>query len=116
MTKEERHLWYDFLNHVPARFSRQKVIGSYIVDFYCASAGLVIELDGSQHYEEEGVAADKARDAYLTGLGLRVVRYSNVDVNRRFTAVCEDILGYIGNRKSFCLEEKALKYAPKASL
>ena len=59
MTKEERHLWYDFLKDLPATFNRQKVIGNYIADFYCASSKLVIELDGSQHFEEKGVAADE---------------------------------------------------------
>jgi len=63
MTKEERHLWYDFLKHYPIRFSRQKVLGSYIVDFYSAKAGLVIELDGSQHYEENGLFKDAERSA-----------------------------------------------------
>ena len=71
---------------------RQKVIGPYIVDFYCASAKLVIELDGSQHFEEAGTAVDRARDEYLAGLGLHVVRYSNLDVNQNFSGVCEDIL------------------------
>ena len=52
MTKEERHLWYDFLRAYPVRFSRQKVLGKYIADFYSAEAKLVIELDGSQHYED----------------------------------------------------------------
>ncbi len=92
MTKEERHLWYDFLKLLPQTFNRQKVIGPYIVDFYCASAKLVIELDGSQHFEEAGKNADRARDEYLSGLGLQVLRYSNADVNRNFNGVCEDIL------------------------
>ena len=61
MTKEERHLWYDCLKKLPVTFNRQKVIGSYIVDFYCASAKVIIELDGSQHYEENGKAADEKR-------------------------------------------------------
>ena len=95
MTKEERHLWYDFLRQLPMSFNRQKVIGCYIVDFYCAEAGLVIELDGSQHYEQAGREQDKERDNCLAALGLRVLRYSNADVNRRFQAVCEDILGHL---------------------
>ena len=70
---------------------RQKVIGSYIVDFYIASVKIAIELDGSQHYGAEGKIADEARDAYLKSLGLTVLRYSNADVNFRFQAVCEDI-------------------------
>ena len=74
---------------------RQKVIDEYIVDFYIAGANLVIELDGSQHYDEEGRKADQQRDARLHSLGLRVLRYSNADVNRNFRGVCEDILKHI---------------------
>ena len=92
MTKEERHLWYDFLRGLPVTVNRQKVIGPYIVDFYCAKAQIVIELDGSQHYEENGKQADQERDAYLRSLGLRVLRYSNYDVNHSFPGVCEDIM------------------------
>ena len=92
MTKEERRLWYDFLKHLPVTVNRQKVIGPYIVEFYCASAGLVIELDGSQHYEDEGAASDRERDHVLSLLGITVVRYSNDDINRNFDGVCEDIL------------------------
>lgn len=91
MTKEERHLWYDFLKRLPVMVHRQKVIGSYIVDFYIAEAKLVIELDGSQHYDPEGQAADQIRDAYLNTLGLTVLRYSNADVNLQFQSVCQDI-------------------------
>lgn len=92
MTKEERRLWYDFLKQLPVTVNRQKVIGSYIVDFYCASRKLVIELDGSQHYENEGSAADRERDHALNQLGITVVRYSNDDVNRKFDGVCVDLL------------------------
>ena len=55
MTNEERHLWYEFLRDYPLRFSRQKILGKYIVDFYCAKAKLVIEVDGSQHFETKGL-------------------------------------------------------------
>ena len=92
MTKEERHLWYDFLKKLPITVNRQKKIGRYIVDFYCAQAKLIIELDGSQHYESDGQAADQQRDADLQKLGLTVLRYSNTDVNRYFDSVCNDIL------------------------
>ncbi len=92
MTKEERHLWYDFLKLLPVTVNRQKVIDHYIVDFYCASAKLAIELDGSQHYEDRGSAADRERDNALNQLGITVVRYSNYDINRNFNGVCEDIL------------------------
>ncbi len=95
MTKEERRLWFDFLRGLPVRFRRQMVLGSYIVDFYCPSAKLVIELDGSQHYEAEGLAADRERDEYMTSRGLRVLRYSNLDVNTNFQGVCENILKYL---------------------
>ena len=91
MTKEERHLWYDFLKALPVMVHRQKVIGNYIVDFYIAQAKLVVELDGTQHYEAEGKRADEIRDAYLASLGLTVLRYSNADINLRFQSVCEDI-------------------------
>lgn len=95
MTKEERHLWYDFLKQLPITVNRQKVIGNYIVDFYCASKKIVIELDGSQHYESKGQESDKKRDEYLEALGITVLRYSNLDVNKNFRGVCEDILKHI---------------------
>lgn len=95
MTKEETHLWYGFLKDLPVTINRQKVIGNYIVDFYCASANLVIELDGSQHFEAEGKRQDAERDRYLNGLGLRVLRYPNNEVNLNFEGVCEDIRKYI---------------------
>ena len=91
MTKEERHLWYDFLKSLPVAVKRQKVIGKYIVDFYIPSAKLIIELDGSQHYAPSGKASDRDRDVYLNSLGFTVLRYSNADISCRFRAVCEDI-------------------------
>ncbi len=97
MTKEERRLWYTFLRQLPVRFRRQQIIGNYIVDFYCHSKQIVIELDGSQHYEDKGKRSDLERDESLRGLGLAVLRYSNYDVNRNFRGVCEDILKHLGN-------------------
>lgn len=91
MTKEERRLWYDCLKNLPVTMNRQKVIGHYIVDFYCASAKLVIEIDGSQHYEAKGAESDAIRDDYLKGLGLTVKRYTNADINQRFEEVSADI-------------------------
>ena len=96
MTKEERQLWYDFLKQLPVTVSRQKVLYRYIVDFYCASAKLAIEIDGSQHYESEGAASNHERDRVLNRLGITVVRYSNDDVNRNFDGVCADLLRRLG--------------------
>ena len=75
MTPEERHLWYDCLKSLPVPVKRQRPIGRYVVDFYIPCSGIVIELDGSQHYEEDGKLADQERDKYLKGLGLTVLRY-----------------------------------------
>ena len=91
MTKEERHLWYDFLRTYPVRFSRQKVLGKYIADFYSAEARLVIELDGSQHYENDNMEKDAERIDYLKGYGLKVIRIPNNEVSRNFRGVCEYI-------------------------
>ena len=91
MTKEERHLWYDFLRGYPVRFCRQKVIDNYIVDFYCHDARLIIELDGSQHYENDNMEKDAERTDYLKGYGLRVIRIPNNEVSRNFRGVCEHI-------------------------
>ena len=91
MTKEERHLWYDFLHSYPIRFSRQKVLGKYIADFYSAEARLVIELDGSQHYEDSNAEKDTERAAFLEGYGLTVIRIPNNEVSRNFYGVCEYI-------------------------
>ena len=95
MTKEERHLWYDFLKMLPITVHRQKVLGNYIVDFYVASAKLVIELDGSQHYGDSGKRKDTERDAYLESIGCKVLRYSNADIKQRFSGVCEEIYRYL---------------------
>ena len=91
MTKEERHLWYDYLRSYPVRFSRQKVLGKYIVDFYSAEAKLVIELDGSQHYENRNIEKDTDRTAFLGGFGLTVIRIPNNEVASNFHGVCEYI-------------------------
>ena len=88
MTKEERHLWYDFLREYPVKFTRQKVLGKYIADFYCAKANIVIELDGSQHYEDDGLANDEKRTAYLAQYVIEVIRISNLDILKNFEGVC----------------------------
>lgn len=91
MTKEERHLWYDCLRLPRVRFNRQKVFGKYILDFNCPKARLVVELDGGQHSEPEAVAYDAERTAFLESYGLKVLRFSNMEVNRHFSEVCECI-------------------------
>lgn len=95
MTKEERHLWYDFLKSLPVTVKRQKIIGNYIVDFCCDKYKVIIELDGSQHYSDEGIESDSIRDNYLKNLGYIILRYSNRDINQNFDGVCNDILKYI---------------------
>jgi len=89
MTKQEKHLWYDFLKKYPLQFYRQRIIGSYIVDFYCPKAKLVIELDGSQHYENDALEYDKKRTEYLHELGIYVLRFSNNDINEKFYEICQ---------------------------
>ena len=98
MTKEERHLWYDFLKNYPVPFHRQYSFENYIVDFYCHRAGLVLELDGSQHCTPEEAAYDAQRTAFLESKGLCVLRISNLDVNRQFRAVCELVDMTVRNR------------------
>ncbi len=99
MTKEEIKLWCECLKNTPFTFHRQKVIGNYIVDFYCAATKTVIEIDGTQHFLDEGKEKDKTRDEYLNGLGLTVLRYSNYDINNNFDGVCADIMLKIGALK-----------------
>ena len=89
MTPWERKLWYDFLRNYPIRFQRQKAIGNYIADFYCAKARLIIELDGGGHFEPEQAIKDELRTNDLSSMGLRVIRISNLDVERNFRGVCE---------------------------
>ena len=91
MTPEEKHLWYDFLRTYPIRFNRQRIIGSYIADFYCDQAKLVIELDGEQHYLNDAPEYDAARTAYFESLGITVLRFDNSEIKREFEAVCRTI-------------------------
>ena len=91
MTKEERRLWYEYLHEYPYRFRRQVTCGRFILDFYCASAKLAVELDGSQHYTPEGQAYDTERSAYLHDQGIKVLRFSNTDVLQNLYGVCQII-------------------------
>ena len=98
MTRQERHLWYDFLKSLPVVVHRQKVIGSYVLDFYIASHKLAIELDGTQHFEDAGEQRDKQRDAVLRSEGITVLRYANNQVDDQFESVCQDIWNHIFNQ------------------
>lgn len=91
MTPQERKLWYLFLQRYPVKIYRQRIIESFIVDFYCYAAKLVIEIDGSQHYTEQGLAYDKERTAILQQYGLTVIRFSNHEINTQFSEVCNVI-------------------------
>jgi very-short-patch-repair endonuclease len=87
-TPAERKLWFEFLSYLPEKFTRQKPLGSYIADFYCSSARLVIEIDGDSHFTAGGEADDAQRTAVLAGLNVRVIRFTNLEVRENFEAVC----------------------------
>ena len=91
ITKEEKHLWYDFLKGYPVRFLRQKIIDDYIADFYCHRARLVIELDGSQHYTKGGLLKDKIRTERIEKRNLTVMRIPNGEINHNFEGICRFI-------------------------
>ncbi len=119
MTPEERHLWYDYLKKLPCTVNRQKVFGPYIADFYVASAQLVIELDGSQHYSDEALLQDQARDDWFRAHGITVLRYANPDVKRNFYGVCMDIQKHLPScvlqKLSFRNEAGAMSASNKPS-
>ena len=88
MTKQERRLWYDFLQKYPIKIYKQRIIGNFIADFYCHKCKLVIETDGSQHYTDEGQVNDKARTKVFEQYGVSVLRFSNREVEENFEGVC----------------------------
>jgi len=94
-TPQENKLWYEFLRKHPCRFTRQKPIDNYIVDFLCPSKKLVIEIDGSQHFTDDGLKYDGIRTDLLMKHGLHVMRFTNTQINTSFNAVCEEIQKYI---------------------
>ena len=99
MTPQERHLWYDFLRHYPIQWSRQRIIGGFVADFFCLKAKLVIEVDGGQHYEVDGLCqADRERTSYLENLGLKVLRFTNREIGENFSEVCEKIHAEVERR------------------
>ena len=110
MTPWERKLWYDFLRNYPVRFQRQKAIGNYIADFYCAKARLIIELDGGGHYTPEQARKDELRTKDLESMKLAVVRICNLDIDQNFHGVCE----YIGRVVQKSLPQSASLTAPSS--
>ena len=110
MTPWERKLWYDFLRSYPVRFQRQKAIGNYIADFYCAKARLIIELDGSVHYEPEQAKKDERRTKDLNAMNLTVVRICNLDIDRNFHGVCD----YVNRLVQNSLPQSAMLTAPSS--
>jgi very-short-patch-repair endonuclease len=104
-TKQENHLWYDFLSKYEIRFQRQKAIDNFIADFYCHEAKLIIEIDGSQHYTEDGRQKDEFRTEVLETYGLKVIRFTNHQINTNFRGVC-DYIDYIV-RTSLAEEDNA---------
>lgn len=91
MTEQEKRLWFCFLKEYPIRIYRQRVIGCYIADFYCSKAKVVIEIDGSQHYTDEGMNYDENRTKAINDFGVEAIRFSNYDVNTNFEGVCMEI-------------------------
>ena len=97
MTRQESRLWYGFLSKHPCHFRRQQPIGNYIVDFYAARLRLVVEVDGSQHFEETSQCYDTARTAFLRRQDIHVLRFTNEQIQRKFSSVCEAIERAIGD-------------------
>ena len=97
-TPQENKLWYEFLRTYPIRFQRQKAIDRFIVDFYCFKAKLIIEIDGSQHYERANKEYDDVRTAKLEQYGIKVLRFSNYEIDTYFNEVCESIDNEIKQR------------------
>ena len=95
MTPEEKHIWYDFLKKVPMTVKRQYVVENYILDFFIPQVNVAIEIDGSQHYETDAKKADQKRDADLALVGIKVIRYTNNDINKNFVGVVQEIMKHL---------------------
>ena len=99
MTRQEKHLWYDFLRQYPIKIYKQRIIENFIADFYCHKARLVIEIDGSQHYSEEGVNRDEERTNAFEKYGIYVLRFTNRDIDENFEGVCRMVDSVIKERR-----------------
>ena len=104
MTDQEKHLWYDYLSKYPIRWYKQRIIDNFIVDFYCSKAKLVVELDGSQHYEKDAMEYDKFRTKTINLYNIDVLRFSNYDVDNNFEGVCAIIDKAVKERINFIVE------------
>ncbi len=100
MTKEEKHLWYDFLKFREERWLKQKIIDKYILDFYCSKYKLAIELDGSQHYEDENMIKDAIRTERINEFGIDVIRVPNAQIKNYFVDVCDYIIEEVEKKKN----------------
>ena len=105
-TEQENRLWYAYLRTYPIQFRRQVTMNRFIVDFYCARAKLILEIDGSQHFTEDGEAYDSERSAILESFGYKVLRITNDDVNHNFSGVCEMIDKEVKDRIQLLKSEK----------
>ena len=114
MTPQERHLWYDFLRDYPVKIYKQRPIESFIADFYCSSALLVIEIDGSQHFTEQGLAYDRERSAIFQSYGIQVIRFTNHEVDTQFDSVCSQIMRTIEERILLISKNPAKSRSPSA--
>lgn len=100
MTPQEKKLWYEFLRKQSPRFLRQKPLGKFVADFYCSACKLVIEVDGSQHYEKDQMLSDAERTAYLSSMGITVLRFSNFSVDHEFQSVCQAVINAVKTTSS----------------
>ena len=100
LTPQERKRWYLFLRSYPVKIYKQRIIESFVVDFYCAQARLVIELDGSQHFTKEAIEYDRQRSSYLQGCDLKILRFTNCDIDRHFPDICQLIHQEVQQRLS----------------
>ena len=114
MTPQERHLWYDFLRDYSVRFRRQRVIESFVADFYCSDALLVIEIDGSQHFTAQGQAYDLERSAIFATYGIHVIRFSNHEIDTQFEAVCQQIM-YVTEARIRAISQQTGKRPPQSA-
>ena len=99
-TPEENKLWYQYLSKCKIRFLRQKPIDNYILDFYCPEKKIGIEVDGSQHYTKEGIEYDKIRTEILNAYKIKIIRFTNKEIRKNFSEVCEHIKNIVNNTEN----------------